>query len=114
MTSPRGPTEYERLLREERELRERLSGCESDLGAMTCSRDEYRAACNAVARERDNAIHELALAEDEVRTLRAEPINSGLEGNQPERTSRASSLERASRDMLADMHDEIDPGDCAP
>lgn len=66
-----GPPEYERLLAEQRELRELMSECDSELGAMTCSRDEYRAACNAVARERDNAIHELALADDELRTLRA-------------------------------------------
>lgn len=79
--------EYERLLAEHRELRDLMSECDSALGAMTCSRDEYRAACNAVARERDNAIHELALAEDELRTWRAhrcglpasivEALNSG-------------------------------------
>lgn len=61
--------EYERLLRENRELREQLKEVESHQAATECQKDEYRAACNAVARERDNAVHELAIAEDELRSL---------------------------------------------
>jgi cell division septum initiation protein DivIVA len=79
--------EYELLLRENRELREQLRDVEAQHACAECAKDEYRAACNAVAKERDNAVHELAIAEDELRTLRAhrcglpssiiEALNSG-------------------------------------
>ena len=74
-------------IRRAKALRESSDEYASELGAMTCSRDEYRAACNAVAQERDDAVRDLAIAEDELRTLRAhrcglpasivEALNSG-------------------------------------
>lgn len=84
MTSRTPAPEYERLLTETRELRERVAELESELGAMACSEAEYRAACNAVAIERDVAVHSEALAEDALRSHRCglpssivEALNSG-------------------------------------
>ena len=85
---PQSMTDLEQKLRADRdELRERVAELESLIGPTECARDEYRAACNAVAHERDTAVRELADALNELRDLRAhrcglpssvvEALNSG-------------------------------------